>query len=233
MKEQIRNQYTLFAKEVALKRDLIRDAIPPGSRADDLYKGTVILFSDIFYQPEFLFIGINPGAGFFKATGIKYRESELDPDCGFEYILAENEYDYTLARETRELFRRSSFANSLNQAVKSNLFYTCTTSAYDLHEFNRIVLETTDINLWELSAQWTKKLIQLISPKVVICEGKYVVDRLSEYYSVKVDWQGEVCRFNLPLNIKAIGYKRRYSNIRNPEALLQEIENTGSCGAYS
>ena len=91
---EIGKAYEDLKNEVAEVRDYVRGNLIPRTREEELYKGTMILYSQLIKNPDFLFIGINPGAGFFKSTGIKYRPEELDPEDGFEYVVAENEYDY-------------------------------------------------------------------------------------------------------------------------------------------
>ena len=61
-----------------------------------------------------MFIGINPGAGFYNYEG--RRVKRLSPLEHMEYI----GQDYKLATETRELLRLAGIPNSeLNNSVKT------------------------------------------------------------------------------------------------------------------
>ena len=74
-----------------------------------------------------MFIGINPGAGFYNYEG--RRVKRLSPLEHMEYI----GQDYKLATETRELLRLAGIPNSeLNNSVKTNYYFLSTTNANDL-----------------------------------------------------------------------------------------------------
>ena len=65
-----------------------------------------------------MFIGINPGAGFYNYEG--RRVKRLSPLEHMEYI----GQDYKLATETRELLRLAGIPNSeLNNSVKTNYYF--------------------------------------------------------------------------------------------------------------
>jgi hypothetical protein len=94
---------------------------------DKYYKGIQILLSRLIYKPKFMFIGINPGAGFYNDKGEKVKR--LSPLKHMEYI----GLDYKLATETRELLRLAGIPNSeLNNSVKTNYYFLSTTNANDL-----------------------------------------------------------------------------------------------------
>jgi hypothetical protein len=217
------DHFTRLQGRIAAARDLVRGRLAAGSREESIYKGTVILFSQLLHRPPFLFIGINPGAGYFNSTGNNYRENELNPDPGFEYVDAENDYDYTLARQTRDVFAQTRFKDCLSACVKTNLFYTCTSNARELYQFNDIVKEKHGVNYWELSAEWTREIIGIVKPTVIICEGKSVINRLASYYGMDVYWHNEIGSFQINGGSRVIGYKRRYSHILNRVSLINAL----------
>ena len=94
--------------------DVIIEIIEPGSIEDSLCKGFSIWFSELTYNPNFLLIGINPGAGYFNNTGIKYREIDLEPSDVFEY----GEYGGILAEETIDVFKEANRFEDLEKSVK-------------------------------------------------------------------------------------------------------------------
>ena len=215
---EISASYEVFKTEVAEVRDHVRRNLISGTREEELYKGTMILYSELIYNPDFMFLGINPGAGYFNATGIKYRLEELDADDEFEYVAAgKYGYDYALARQTRAAFEHTKYKESLLRAVKSNLFYTATSNQREMFELFDLLVNKFNVNYYEKSVMWTKRLISLINPRVIICEGKWVVEQLSRYYGVEPIWVREIATFQIANEIRVLGYKRRYSNIRNTE----------------
>lgn len=220
-KFDINASYSKLKNEVAETRDYVRKNLISGTREEELYKGTMILYSELIYNPEFLFIGINPGAGFFNSTDITFRENELDPDDEFEYL----SYDYTLARQTKTAFGQTRFKDSLSKSVKTNLFYTSTSSLNQMRELFGILSDKFNVNYHEKSLAWTKHLISLVNPKVVICEGKLVVDTLGNYYNVEPKWNQETATFQIGDKIRVIGYKRRYSHIRNIDGFITALNN--------
>lgn len=215
MQEKLIVSYEALKAEVAGFRDKVRNLLAPGTKEEELYKGTIILYSELLFQPDFLFVGINPGAGFFKNTGLKYRDDELDPEEGFEYLVAENNYDYSLARQTREAFGRTNCKESLSRSVKTNLFFTSTTKASELHTLYEILLNKYNLDYYKKSAEWIKRLIQILQPHAIICEGKQAADSLGSYYKVVPSWKNDVASFEIEGFIPVLGYKRRYSTFRN------------------
>ena len=53
------------------------------------------------------------------------------------------------------------------------------------------------------------------NPKVIICEGKWVVEKLGQYYGVDPQWVNEIAHFQIENGIQVLGYKRRYPDMRN------------------
>ena len=211
-------------REVAETRDYVLNNLITGTKEEELYKGTAILYSGLIYNPTFLFIGINPGQGFYKLKGIKYRETELNPLDDFEYTDEECP-DYSLAEQTRTAFEKTKYKDSLSKSVKTNLFYTSTSGLKQMHELFDILDEKFGVNYYEKSLEWTKRLISLIEPKIIICEGKLVVDILSKYYEVEPNWNQETAAFQIDGEIRVLGYKRRYSHIRNIDSFVMALNS--------
>ena len=218
----IEDKFNLLKADLAQTLDLVQSRLSEGVREETIYKGTIVFLSKLIHHPPFMFVGINPGAGVFKDTGKKPRD--LDPaDDGFEYVLAENNYDYALARETRGVFAETKFKSHLENCVKTNLFYTCTSRASELCEFMDLVERNCGVNYWKKSVAWTKMMIDLIEPSAIICEGKFAIDRLASYYELQVQWRDEIGSFLIDGQIEVIGYKRRYSHIRNRDSLMKAL----------
>ncbi len=215
----INEEYAILKAEIAHYRNKIIEVIKVGTEEDYLCKGFAIWYSELKFQPLFLFIGINPGAGFYKDTGVKYRESDLDLSDCFEYC----EYGGKLAEETIEVFSKLKLDNELINSVKTNIHYLVTSNQKDLIKLQGILIDKFNINLYEKSEQWTKNIIQMIQPMCIICEGAYSAARIAEYYGEKIIWENDVCSFTIANGIHVIGYKRKYAGIINKKELQQRI----------
>jgi len=218
-------QYENLKKEVACYRDKVLTLLPKDSREYDLYKGTAILYSELLYKPKFMFIGINPGSGFYKHTGKKQTDDELEPNDCFEYIMAEEDgYDYLLAKQTRYIFCNTKYAEEFRKSVKTNVFYTSTDCSDDLNEFYTILNEKYQLDMWQLSFKWTKQMIEIFQPEIIICEGVTVVYRLEDIFDCKLEKEGNIARGYVN-GIKVIGYKRCRSNICDKDSVISCIND--------
>ena len=227
---EIEQAYDAFIKPVKIVRDELRLSIKEGTREDELCKGFAILYSGLFYNPPFLFVGINPGAGDYNQTKIKWNDKYLMPfEDGFEYL----EYgSYQLAKDTVEVFELIGLRELLRGCVKTNLHYPATSSAKELYELLWILNKKISIDMYSKSAEWTKQLIEIINPKNIICEGAFAVRTLAEYYGKKIDWRDGIGFFELGSGAKVIGYKRRFSNILGKEELASAIGVLAKADGY-
>lgn len=211
--------YEPIKSEIMLVRDNIREIIKPGTDEDNLCKGFAVWFSELVFKPFFLFIGINPGAGYFRNTGIKYRDTDLDPSDCFEYC----EYGGKLAEETIEVFSKAGIEDELDKSVKTNIHYLVTNNQTDLFTLQGILINKYNINMYLKSEEWTRNIIDLVQPMCIICEGAYSAKRIAEYYNGELNWENDICSFKIKNSIPVIGYKRKYANILNKEKLATEI----------
>lgn len=140
-----------------------------------LYKGTQLLFSPVMINPTFLLMGINPGAGYMNSCG--ERVEQIEPMDELEYFSC----NYTLAAETKIAFERAGLTELLkSSAVKSNVWYWATKDSTSL--WNVVgKLCSYDIPDPETTAmEWTARLVSLLAPKVIICEGATALAELSK-----------------------------------------------------
>lgn len=179
------------------------------------YKGIQVFLSRLIYKPKFMFIGINPGAGFYNYEGKKVKR--LSPLERMEYI----GQDYKLATETRELLRLAEIPNSeLNNSVKTNYYFLSTTNANDLFS---LLSHLKKHKVYNKSKNWINKLIDIIEPEFIICEGKTVFDKLVKDRDCKVSEIDGVFYTEID-KIKVIGYKRIFSNILNKEKVAKVLK---------
>jgi hypothetical protein len=188
------------------------------------YQGWRVFFGPVIAQPKVLLIGINPGNGQAGIKDIEFWGNELQ----FEYT----EYNYTLARETREAFAAVGLTEVLVQAtMKTNYCFLSTTQANELEQLTDGLGQAADgeehlgAKVYRKSDEWTRRLVDLINPSTILCEGKTAyewVRRLFPEPSSEESWDSaKECGFTVfpTLGFSLLGYSRRQSTIRNKAAL--------------
>ena len=212
-------KYNVIAEEV---RTFIKQYEPLLSQTD-IYFGTQILYSPAVYKPKFMFIGINPGAGYFNSE--KKNVEEFGEQDEFEYT--DDNESYRLKNETNELFKLAGCHGELEDSVKTNCYFLATRKQKDLDILATMFYEHK-INLHEMSAIWVRKIIEIIEPKIIICEGKSAYGRVTcnvlNCPSSPSDWENGVGYVHAKQNIHVIGYERSWSNIKYKEKVALKIE---------
>ena len=234
--QQIQHEYdhhirpeieSLFAEVVAAVED--NPAVQP------FFKGWRVFFGPVLANPKVLLIGINPGNG---QEGSNWREGSRDADFWssdweFEYT----QYDYALARETREMFAAAGLSQVLAAAtVKTNYCFLSTTRMAELEQLTDGLGRTADgqedlgTRVYHKSEEWIRRLIALLNPQVVVCEGSTAfkwVRPLFPTQSVEEVWDNDrhcgyaVFGDHAPA---LIGYGRTPFTIRNKSAAAELLK---------
>lgn len=179
------------------------------------FRGIQIFFTPLIHKPKFMFIGINPGAGYFNNEGkqINYMK-RLSPMKKTEYVGQE----YRLAKETRKLFELAEIKkNYLQNSVKTNYYFLATKNTNDL---DRLLNSLKNYNIEKKSEKWINKLTEIIEPDFIICEGKSIFEKLTK---TKVS-ENDVVYYAEIGKLKVIGYKRKFSNIVNKEKVAELLK---------
>jgi len=122
----------------------------------------------------------------------------------------------------KEVFRDAGLENVLiTSTIKTNFFYIATQNAKQINECVNCVGGDFVGNFYKQSSIWTKQLVGIINPEIILCEGKDAFMRVVETLSpkTKIDWKDECGYCNSLDNKIIIGYNRLYSNIKNKKAL--------------
>lgn len=183
------------------------------------FKGIQVFFSPLIHKPKFMFIGINPGAGFFNNEGNQTNNvKRLSPMQFNDYVGQQ----YKLAQETRELFKLAGISDTdLKNSVKSNYYFLSTTNANDLFS---LLSHLKEHKIYNKSKKWINQLIDIIEPEFIICEGKTVFDKLTEDRNCKVSEINGTFYTEFG-NIIVIGYKRMFSNILNKKEVAKVLKD--------
>lgn len=184
------------------------------AKKESLYKGIQLYLSPL-RRSEILFIGINPGMGYYNYHNkIVKRFTPLDT---FEYVGQK----YYLATQTKKLFTELGLETIFNTSVKINQFPFATRNEKDLQTL--LAKYDKEFKLYYLSREFVLQAIETVKPKLIICEGKSSFDRLKAILDctpVEYNEDTFVLRHN---DFVAIGYKRHMSHIKNKTELKNKI----------
>ncbi len=174
------NKYNVLKNEVSEFHDKLLEHLKDKPYALQHYKGIAILYSNLMYQPKVMLIGINPGGGNFK--WFDKPVNNFDPLNKLEYLDYKDDEYYKMATQTIKLFDMAG-ANDilLKSTIKSNFYYIATNNANDLY-LNLIGNCDKEIQdeFYANSKKWTKTLIDIVEPKLIICEGLGALKELSK-----------------------------------------------------
>jgi len=215
----MRNLYTEYAIIKSEIHQLIGEFYElsdENEEINDLCFGWRVFFSPLIYNPDILFIGINPG------DGLETIDLEHEDKTRLEYL----NFNYPLARETKKVFEISNRLHLLQNSVKTNYYYLSTSNETSLYRLTDLMGSASTSSLrerfFEKSKEWTKKLLISINPKLVICEGKTsfvnTLNCLDKNIQMNFDCQLE--HYN---GIPIIGYKRYKSRIIDKNSLSQML----------
>lgn len=220
----IEEEYRKLAEEVKSFEVEVEQALQGNHEIRELYKGFRILYSNLIFRPTIMFIGINPG------DWAKERCNSFDPEEKLEYINPEVN-DYQLARQTVDLFKQINRLEILeSNAIKTNFFYLATSREKDIYSITDSLGRGGELlgeRIFKNAAKWTRKLIDISNPKIIICEGKIsysnVLSLFDEDYEQENGWNESNgnCGYAKLRNkdLVIVGYSRFRSYIRNKESL--------------
>lgn len=222
---QIINNYNILKQEVSDYQDLILKITTTDNAVKDIYKGCQVLFSPLIERPEILFIGINPGAGYLD----RYGESvnKLTPQNELEYLSSGE--NYRLLQETIKVFKDADKMDNLKGAVKTNHCFFATKSTADLSLLVK-KLDNAGLSPNVKFDDWTRRLIKMINPEIIICEGVNAFGKTCKVLdlnssSASSNWGDDACTLLKEKDYKVVGYYRRLSNIVNKAALSELLKS--------
>jgi hypothetical protein len=203
--------------DVAIFRDKLLESIKDKPIEKSLFKGIQIYFSPIISDPMILFMGINPGAGYFNYNDeLVDRLSPLDKH---EYLV--DEYNYTLKNNTIKLLELANAYYLLENSIKSNYYYVATNKETDIYNlFAKLELKN---DFYEKSKFWTSKLIEFVNPKIIFCEGVRAFDKICEIIPCEKN-KTEFWNYAKSEKYYILGYKRSYSNILYSDKVAEQLK---------
>lgn len=188
---------------------------------DDLYKGVQIYFSPIHYGADIMFLGINPGAGYYNYWNEKVEKFyELDEH---EYITYSDDDGYTLAQEWYSIFDNIGRLDLLEDSFKTNCYYFATEDTSDLNQLKRLL---RDNSMWvdDKAQEWTETMLEEINPRLLILEGMKVKNLIQNWYGDDYEEYNRYRGYINSLSIEVIVVERIYSNIKNKDKVENNLE---------
>jgi uracil-DNA glycosylase len=188
------------------------------------YRGTQVLYSSLSLQPTFMFIGINPGAGYWneslRKTGKGAVMFRTWAQKKLEYSY--KDYRYPLAVSTRNLFRKAGCHTHLPLAVKSNCFFFATSTEKELYQ---MLSHGRDLKVYQKSSDWITRIVAMVQPRIIICEGKSAFEHFLKHSECIQEWKNGV-GFALLEGTPVIAYKRLLSHILHQDEVALKIRDT-------
>ena len=210
-----------FQEEIFSKVDTAPENIK------QLYFGWKVWFSPIIDEPEVLFIGINPGGG-------EGGEVTLGTDGILQYCYDESKKS-GLIYDTKNIFKELEDKVDLSNCIKTNYYYIATKDVSKKY-FNNLIdflgREKDKSGLgdrfYENSKKWTQQILNIIKPKLIICEGKQAFDLVTKYaleLRPEIDGKEVFSTYCNTLGINILGYKRKRGRggILSPTLLKEKI----------
>lgn len=222
MNKTIISNLTLQAKDIDKK---LNELYKTDVEIQALYRGTSLWYSPIVENPEVMFLGINPGAGFYNNNNHQLCHF-FEPLKIMEYT--DPKQDYQLKWEWMYVFGEKGLnrLDVLSKSVKTNFCYLATEDEAALKRLFTQVRGKLNIAPYEIFGNWTRQIIQQITPKLLICEGKDALEFLKTW-SFKNEYKDEAPVNGLKKgtigNIKVLQVSRTYSTLKNADSIISEI----------
>lgn len=222
MNKTIISNLTLQAKDIDKK---LNELYKTDVEIQALYRGTSLWYSPIVENPEVMFLGINPGAGFYNNNNHQLCHF-FEPLKIMEYT--DSKQDYQLKWEWMYVFGEKGLnrLDVLSKSVKTNFCYLATEDEAALKKLFTQIRGKLNIAPYEIFGNWTRQIIQQINPKLLICEGKDSLEFLKTW-SFKNEYKDEAPVNGLKKgtigNIKVLQVSRTYSTLKNADSIISEI----------
>lgn len=191
----------------------------------NVFRGTSLWYSPIVENPEVMFLGINPGAGFYNNNNNQLCHF-FEPLKIMEYV--DDTQSYQLKWEWMYIFGEKGLnrMDVLAKSVKTNFCYLATNNERTLKKLFTQIRGKLNIAPYEVFGNWTRQVVQQIHPKLLICEGKDALESLRDW-SFKNEYKEIENAADLRKgqigDIKVLQISRTYSTLKNADGIINEI----------
>lgn len=222
MNKTIISNLTLQAKDIDKK---LNELYKTDAEIQALYRGTSLWYSPIVENPEVMFLGINPGAGFYNNNNHQLCHF-FEPLKIMEYV--DDTQSYQLKWEWNYVFGEKGLnrLDVLAKSVKTNFCYLSTNNERTLKKLFTQIRGKLNIAPYEVFGNWTRQVVQQIHPKLLICEGKRALEFLRDW-SFKNEYKEIENAADLRKgqigDIKVLQVSRARSTLKNADGIISEI----------
>ena len=132
--------------------------------------GFAVFYSPVFYEPDVLFVGFNPGGS----------PADFDVDRS-RRVPTQHEYlheHYDLARKMRGMFATLGKLETLKNSVKMNSIFFRTSNS----DKWRTIPTLTRHRLEGFCDQRVRQIIEVLHPRIIICEGHESFDKVRSLF---------------------------------------------------
>jgi hypothetical protein len=204
--------------EVKEMNSLIIQASSTNEKLKEVYKGCQLFLSPIYYNPEFLYIGINPGAGYYN----KHKEllQRFDP-------MSKHDFENQPFKTVKSCFKMIKKENVLESMVVINNYPYSTKDTTNLEKLFELVPPPMQPDVINKADKWVKTIIQEISPKYILCGGIRAYGGIKSIYpeSYKSLEYSKCTHIGTIGDVIVIGYKRnRWGTMSNKKDLIKYLE---------
>jgi hypothetical protein len=214
LKKEMENRDTFITVGLKLLKDevveihnKIKQACECNEKLKKIYKGCIIFLSPLFYKPKILYLGINPGSGYYRKN--KKIIEQFEP-------LSKQDTGYEPWKQIQYCFNTIGKKDYLNEIVKINYYFFATYNEKELRIFFDLLPAELRFEILQKSDQWIKTIITEIAPEYIICGGfkaaNYLKKLFPEYTYLEGSKHTLIAKIN---NVIVLTYKRLFSVMRN------------------
>jgi len=203
-------------QEVIETHNKIIDYSKENAIINKIYKGCIIYISPIYLHPKILFLGINPGSGYYREHNqIIQQFTPLNkPDGG-----------YGLWLQLEKCFNTIGKSKYIESMVKTNICFFATYNQYELNLLYKKLPNEFSTYLKNKQKNWIKTIINEIKPQNILCGGALPLNLIKSLYpNIIITKKGKnvsVCKIN---DTYIISFKRYKNNIIGKLEFLKALE---------
>ena len=187
-----------------------------------VYRGTQILFSPLKYKPKFLLMGINPDSSYFNKYG-KNVEKFFDTEKDFEDF----EEHHRIGELTKKLLEMAGCKEILEESsVRTNCIFLATENIQGLNLLqSKRLYQMRFARFYTIFNDWQRRLIEMIEPDIIICEGKQAFERITTaVLNCNTENGNGYLYATTNSKIHILGYATTHSNIKSKENVAAKIK---------
>ena len=134
---------------------------------------------------------------------------------------------HSLGEQTKSLFSMAGKEKELEfSTAKINFYPWATNNVADFNQLMKLLPKDLSSDLFHFSRVWTKRLIEIIDPRAIVCEGFKAYQEVQALFPDKIhNYKRENLRSFQDLSgINVLGYKRNQGSILDKQTIALSIK---------